>query len=204
MDLSNIDLLQLMTQYMQQDDTVQAFCGSLNPQIRQATNEISLILIYANIDAASEKLLDELAWQFHLDYYDSTADISVKKNLIKSAILIHKNKGTPFAVKKLIIDVFGYGELLEWFQYDGEPYTFRVAVDHEVGNPDNVQKFIKVIESVKNIRSHLETMEFIINEYLIFQENIYKRDMQRLTILGATWHLGTTPFASVSGEVQVK
>ncbi len=200
MDLSNINLLQLMTQYMQSDPSTIALCDALDPQLQDISNEIISVLIYANLDNVPEVILDEVAWGYNIEFYDAGSDIELKRKLVNNAIIIHRTKGTPFAVKKLIEDVFGYGDLLEWFQYSGDPYNFKVRVEHTAGI--NIPRFLTLINSVKNSRSFLEAIELTFRGIIGIKENIYKRDLTRHTKLGI-WRLGYDPFATVSSEVTV-
>ena len=203
MELNNVDLLKLMTKYMQKDKSTQGFCHALNPKLIQMSNDISIAIIYNNIDILSEDFIDELAWQFHVDFYDVGSDLATKRKLVQDSILIHRKKGTPYAVKKLIEDVFGYGELKEWFQYAGTPYTFRVAVDYTVGTAENIVRFHNLIDSVINVRSKLEAIELSLRKYVGVGYEIYKRHLTRNTKLGL-WRLGTDAFATVGSEEKIK
>ena len=106
-----------------------------------------------------DKILDELAWQFHVDFYSVDFPIHVKRNLIKNAKKIHKLKGTPAAVENLLSSIFGNATLKEWFEYDGEPFMFKVRIEVENNINSLLDKFEKSINTVKNTRSHLEKIE---------------------------------------------
>lgn len=159
MDLSNIDLLELQTSYMKQDPTTIAMCKVLTPIFRELAQESKLAFIYGRIDELDDKTLDELAWQFHVDFYSVDFPINVKRNLIKDAKRIHKLKGTPLAVERLLSAIFGSSKLVEWFEYGGEPFMFKVKVDVENNINLLLDKFEESINSVKNTRSHLEKIE---------------------------------------------
>ncbi|WP_026486679.1 phage tail protein I [Caldanaerobius polysaccharolyticus] len=158
MDLSNVDLLNLQTSYMKQDPTTQALCSALNPQFRQLADEVKACLIFSRIDELDDAALDELAWQMHVDWYDANADVEIKRNLIKSAIKVHRYRGTPFAVEEVIQSYFGDGYVQEWFDYGGDPYKFKVVTNNPSVTAEQADQFIKVLNKVKNVRSHLETI----------------------------------------------
>jgi phage tail P2-like protein len=164
MDIKNLDLLTLQTQQMQQDITTQGLCSALNPKFRRIANEVELLSIYANIANLPENIVDELAYQMHVDYYDKTASLEVKRNLVKTSIIIHRTKGTKYAVEKLIETVFGDGYIQEWFEYDGEPYMFKVLTTNTAITGDDADKFIRMLDTVKNIRSHLEEIIITMSE----------------------------------------
>lgn len=156
MDLNNINLLSLQTRYMQQDPITSALCAALTPQLQQLAEDIGRCLIYAMVNQLDSEILDELAWQMHVDWYDATADIVVKRQLIKNAIKVHKYRGTPYAVEQVVQDYFGDGYVEEWFDYDGNPYHFRVVTSNAAVTGSQAEQFAKAIEKIKNLRSRLD------------------------------------------------
>jgi phage tail protein, P2 protein I family len=171
MDLSNVDLLSLQSSYMQKDPTTIALCAALTPQFRQLATETKLCIIYARISELDDAVLDELAWQMHVDWYDSTLDIEIKRNLIKNSIRFHQIKGTPTAVEVVASTVFGRSWVEEWFEYGGDPYYFRVNVEasHQGASQSDLIKLENLINQYKNTRSWLE----IINIFLTSNSILY-------------------------------
>lgn len=161
MEIKNIDLLSLQTIQMQQDPTVKAMCATLSPKFQSLGDEVKACLIYTRIDYLSSDILDELAWQMHADWYDSTASIDIKRTLIKNALKVHRYRGTPYAIEQVIQDYFGDGYVEEWFEYEGNPYMFRVITSNTSVTSELANQFTRAVNSVKNMRSHLE--EIIIN-----------------------------------------
>lgn len=179
MDLSNIDLLSLQTSYMQQDKTVQVLCKILNPYFQKLSHDIKNVLIYSRIDELDEKVIDELAWQFHVDFYDYTLPIENKRNLVKNSIWLHKIKGTPQAVIDAASSVFGKAKLKEWFEYDGKPFFFGLDVDiTDIGaTPENLKKLDTLVNAYKNTRSWVD----FINLYIASKGNI---NIAAITVIG--------------------
>lgn len=170
MDLTNIDLLQLQTSYMKEDPTTKALCAAITPQLRQIAGQLFKCLILANIDQLPEEILDELAFELHIDWYDATAAIDVKRSLIKNSDKVHRYLGTPFAVEQVVQDYFGDGIVEEWFEYGGQPYYFRVLTENSAVTGELANQFNKAVDKVKNLRSRLEavviTMTGEMNEYV--------------------------------------
>ena len=160
MKITDVVLLALQTAFMQRDLTTQGFCAGLQGELRDAALNTYKLLMYSNIDSLQDtefgnSLIDELAWQFHTDYYDKNADIETKKNLVKSSLKIHKTKGTPQAVIDLLRTAFpSDAVLLEWFEYGGEPYHFKIVTSQFEGYDEKA--FLKALNSVKNTRSYLD------------------------------------------------
>ena len=155
-DLKSIDLLELQTNYMKQDPTTKALCAAITPQLRQVADEVGLCLIYSRINDLPEAILDEVAWQQKIDWYDATADIEIKRNIIRTAPEIKRCLGTPYAVEEVIKIYFGDGELQEWFDYGGDPGMFKVITANTSVTGELAQQFIKVLNAVKRKSSHLE------------------------------------------------
>jgi phage tail P2-like protein len=149
MNINNIELLKLQTLFMQQDPTTQAMCNALNPQFKTISDNIGKCLILSNVNNLSAELLDELAYELHVDWYDSAASIDIKRALIKNSDKVHMYLGTPFAIEQVVLDYFGDGYVEEWYKYAGEPYHFRVVTSNTSVSGELADLFASTIEKVK-------------------------------------------------------
>ena len=181
MKLQELKLSEFLPQYMQSDDTAKAFEYAVQKQILRVVNQIKTLEIYTSINTQPEKVLDELGWQFNIPEYTSTLPIETKRNLIKTAILTHKQRGTPVAVERVVKDVFGDGYVEEWFNYGGEPYHFKVHTSNVSAGDEEAKLFESIIASSQNVRSYLEAVmiETVVNGaigfggYIRVAETIY-------------------------------
>ena len=124
-------------------------------------NLIINVLIYPRIDKIEDKkLLDLLAWQFHIEGYEQAQTIQEKRNLIKNAIELHRYKGTPYAIKKVFQALGLDANLQEWFDYNGDPYKFKVFVKTIIQDEDTYRSFIELINEYKNVRSWFDAIGF--------------------------------------------
>lgn len=117
-----------------------------------------------NPDTCPADLLPWLAWSFNLDTWDTNWTDEQKRGAIKSAVSVHKRKGTIGALRAAL-DALGYDiDVIEWFEKTpaGDPYTFRIdlTVD-QVGIPSSAayDKLVEVANATKNLRSHLEGVD---------------------------------------------
>ena len=166
-DLRNADLLSLQSRYMQGDITTRALCATLNPLLQELGSLVDLAIIYPKIGELSGAVLDELAWGFHVDGYDALANDEEKRRLILNSFLIHKYKGTAFAVRKIVESVFGSaGTIEEWFQYSGSPYHFRMDVFCEARGVTAADQLraMQLVEAGKNLRSELDGIRLILSQ----------------------------------------
>ena len=134
----------------------------------RATTLETLNRYIANPDLAPDTILPWLAWAVSVDDWSDNWSLSVKRNVIKASINVHKKKGTIGALRSAL-EAFNYENIRvqEWFEYGGNPHFFRVFFDvteagFDVGILPEVQK---VIDNTKNVRSHLESLKaFLSNE----------------------------------------
>lgn len=110
-----------------------------------------------------EPLLDLLAWQLHVDNYEIARTYAEKLEMVKTAIAVHRKKGTPWAVETAVTAALGNirATVTEWFEYGGAPYLFRVRLDvTDVGLDDERRSSVlELVETWKNTRSWLDAIE---------------------------------------------
>ncbi|MBI9092719.1 MAG: phage tail protein I [Desulfobacterium sp.] len=156
-DLKATSFIDLLPSSIAEDDTIRAAALALDEELQFANDGISLVFIYSRIDEIEEPLLSILAHQMHVDYWDPDLSLETKRDLVKGSIPWHRIKGTPMAVETMVKTVIGGGEVLEWFEYGGDPYFFRISTTHSLGGPDTfTKKLLPAINMAKNTRSWLE------------------------------------------------
>jgi len=154
----DVTWLDLIPQVLTSDAQVQAMSAAISPQMQAVSNAIVECILLARLDELDEDIVDLLAWQYHVDFYDDELTLTQKRELVKQAIDWHRRKGTPSAVKDAVSTVFSNGVVTEWFDYDGEPYYFRVTTDEVVSDATAYSRLVKLINTVKNTRSWLEAI----------------------------------------------
>ncbi|MBB3132131.1 phage tail P2-like protein [Paenibacillus rhizosphaerae] len=155
-DVRNMSLLDLLPTSIKYDPEVIAIAEALDEQVRVAVDEMYKLPLFSRLDELTDEEADELAWQFHVDFYDPTLPIEQKRELVKNAFKFHRRKGTPAAIEDLITILFGEGKVEEWFEYNGQPGRFRVITNNPAVTLERAQEFYRAIESVKRLSAHLE------------------------------------------------
>ena len=124
-----------------------------------ALNE--LIFLYPRIDELSSELVDALAIHFHVDFYDTSLSLGKRRALVKNSIRWHMKKGTKAAVEEMVQTVFEGGRVTEWFEYNGEPYHFKIDLLEAPGiSQENIDTVVRLVKAVKNTRSWLDSVGF--------------------------------------------
>lgn len=120
--------------------------------------EIGLLSIYARIDELPGDLLDILAHDFKIDWWDPNYSLEEKRQTFKDSWYVHKHMGTKAAVETAISAIYPGTKVQEWWEYGGEPFYFRLFLNAGKLRPDT-EKHRKVLERVnyyKSLRSHLD------------------------------------------------
>lgn len=108
-----------------------------------------------NADQCPSALLPWLAWAMQVELWDSSWSDAQKRTAIKNSVLVHKQKGTAFAVKSAL-ESFGWPTTItEWFQTGDDPYTFRIVVYVSIFDDQAqvIAKIEEILARTKNVRS---------------------------------------------------
>ena len=141
---------------------VLAFFNALDPELQKITQDIGEALIMIRIYELPEEIVDLLAWQFHVDFYEPLGlDLDRKRALVKNSLIWHRYKGTKYALESMIrILFFENFQIEEWFEYGGKPYFFRLIAWDSLREEEQYDDFIRAIYELKNERSWLEGLIF--------------------------------------------
>lgn len=165
------DALKLLPYSLKQDPVLVAMFEAAVIQLQEAYDEAEALSNLVDVDKIPARLLDLIAYERHVDFYDSNLSIEQKRELVKKSISWHRKKGTRWAVEQILHIFFKDVDLYEWFEYDGTPYRFSVEVSVKENSRESYQKVIKMIESTKNKRSLLEYFAWILGKATLLLKN---------------------------------
>lgn len=119
-----------------------------------------------NPDTCPSNILPWLAWAFSVDDWDTNWTDKQKRQVIKESVYSQRIKGTIGAVTRQLA-ALGYEiKILEWFQQEpeGTPYTFQVYItaNQYPLTQNDYRKILQVIDTNKNLRSHLDETQLIV------------------------------------------
>ena len=162
--IESISLLDVLPPNLAEDDTIKNAAIAIDGELQKTTDQAKNCIHLSRIDELQETVLDLLAWQWHVDFYEPiTMDLETKRKLIKQSIAWHRMKGTPAAVEAVVSAAFDTSTVQEWWEYGGKPYFFKVVTEDVTTEKDVLDRMKRAIESVKNARSWLEEIEFILH-----------------------------------------
>lgn len=111
LELKDNALQRILPSSISGDATVKDIVQAISGRLAQLGEQAELVLILPRLKKLPEEIVDELAWQYHVDFYDVSADITKKRELVRKAIARHRYKGTPAAVEEVCSAAFDTAEV---------------------------------------------------------------------------------------------
>lgn len=160
--MNEADILRLLPPVLKKDECFVALGKVIAEQLAENRELSEKALIYPAIERLDEPVLDALAYDLNVPWYDYEGDIESKRNTIRECMQIHQFKGTKYAVQTALESVYEQVQVREWFEYGGEPYHFKVTIYDSGSDAERRRRVLAKIKYYKNLRSVLEATEFII------------------------------------------
>tara|TARA_B100002049_G_scaffold159790_1_gene119556 strand:+ start:1236 stop:1790 length:555 start_codon:yes stop_codon:yes gene_type:complete len=114
-----------------------------------------------SVDDCPLRLLPWLAWAMNMQTWQSDWPEAIKRSRIRSAIDVHRRRGTARSVR-VVVESFGADiALREWYQMEpmGTPMTFNVTLSIGDSLPQTAQfqrDIIQAIELTRPVSRHYE------------------------------------------------
>lgn len=189
-DLKAVSLVDILPDNLLADTQVYAAAKALDDELQRVTVATWEALHLPRLDELPEAVLDLLAWQWHVDFYEPMGmSVETKRSLIRKSIAWHRMKGTPAAVEEVVTAAFEKATVSEWFDYGGSPFFFRVTTEDATTDTQTIDAMRRSIETVKNVRSVLEGIQFIIH----FSDN-YGEMAETLNMIARSMFEDTWPW----------
>ncbi|UUV16928.1 phage tail protein I [Fusobacteria bacterium ZRK30] len=153
--IDDISILRLLPNFLQGDKEIKLLIQVIQEELDLINTREKSLFLYGDFKVLDEPILDELAYQWRVEGYEQTLSKDIKPSLVETAYIVRKTKGTRYAVEKTIKDIHGDFELLEWYQYGGDPYHFKVVGD-TAPTGEKLEELYKSINRTKNERSSLD------------------------------------------------
>ena len=160
--LTRENLVATLPPALRKDPSVVALAEAMSELLAQRVEEIDRLRIYPSIEQLDEKLLDILAHDFKVDWWDSDYSTAEKRRTLSASWQVHKTLGTRAAVEKAASAVYPNTRVQEWFEYGGEPYRFKldVGLGEFEWDRERHKRLMWGLNFYKNLRSHLEAVEY--------------------------------------------
>lgn len=156
------NLMAALPPALQKDPKAEALAQAMARLLVPHRQDVERLRMYPAIDTLDEPLLDILAYDFKVDWWDADWDLETKRRTMKASWQVHRTLGTRAAVEKAASAIYPMTRVLEWFEYGGEPYHFRLDVDlpeHD-WTPERHKRLMWGLQYYKNLRSHLDSVVY--------------------------------------------
>lgn len=156
-DIYTVNFADYLPGALKHDPKMRAIAEALTKEALTVSGGIENVLIYSRIDELPEALIDILAFDMHVDWYDYSFPLKVKRDILKGSVKVHKKMGTKYAVEKALGALYPQSEVEEWFQYEGQPHHFRIVCDvTENRVTASFQEITNAVMMYKRLSSHLD------------------------------------------------
>lgn len=160
--LTKENLIVTLPMALQKDESVLALADAIADVLSQRPAEIDRLRIYPAIDQLDEPLLDILARDFKVDWWDPNYSLEEKRRTLKDSWRIHKVLGTKAAVQMAISAIYPSTKVLEWFEYNGQPYHFQLDINISDDSVDSerMRRVLARLNYYKSLRSHNDGIRY--------------------------------------------
>ena len=157
-DIYSVNFANYLPETLKRDTKMKALAEAVTEQMLGVSAEVDNVLIYSRIDELPEELVDILAYDMHVDWYDYAYPLTTKRDVLKSSVKVHKKLGTKYAVETALRAVHKSAAVSEWFEYGGEPYHFKLDIDisKEGMSAYTGDGIASKVRFYKNLRSHCD------------------------------------------------
>lgn len=154
--LRSAKLTNALPHILAKEPWAQAMAYAVNNQLNRLMTYADGVMIQASIDKMPDAVLDILAEELRLPYYDNTYKTALKRELVKGALQYWATTGTVGSLTKILENIFGDAEIEEWFQYGGEPGYFRILTTNPNVTGETLAQFTRTAQEVKRLSAWLE------------------------------------------------
>lgn len=155
------DFAQYLPEALKKDPKMVALAKTAAAGLLEASGLVDNVLIYSRFDELPEELVDILAYDLHVDWYDFTYPLEAKRDLVKNGVKVHKKMGTKYAIETALGSLFPESEVEEWFQYEGEPGHFHIVLDvTDQRITADYQAIIRAVKLYKRLSAHMDELTY--------------------------------------------
>lgn len=168
-NLENSSITDLLQENLQSKSVV-ALGHAINLQIREIIECARATSVICNIDHINnEKILDLLAFEIKVPFYDENFNVDTKKEVIKKSILLQKLAGTDYAIETMLKEIIGGGTVIPWYEYGGEPGYFKIEAENQGASEDIQTELLEIINNVKRKSAWLDGVEIVTDGEMILK-----------------------------------
>ncbi len=181
MKIQNSDFYEILPDSFKNTET-RCVAYALSKAVQRLCAAARDVSVMAGIGELSENILDYLAVELRAPYYKPDMSQEKKADIIAATLPWFLGAGTKAALENLLQKAFGGGRVTEWFDYDGDPFHFKVAINSSGNDFDNnnfMSDLAEIVNRAKNARS-------VPDEISLYSE--INTDADSAPFIGAAFH----------------
>lgn len=160
MKINEISLLDVIPAHMRDDRNIRGFARAWDYMYSYLNECMKSVSIMENLHNFTEETLDEIAETMGIPWYDTGFEKSKKIAAIEHYEHNCFELGTMAAVMRVIEDCFSDVRILQWYEYGGKPFRFRIVTTDELEGVD-IEHVLLYIARVKPVKAILESIDFL-------------------------------------------
>jgi len=163
-ELNRAVLMEVYPSVLNRDELFNALGQTAAEALGAAFLGVKRAGIYNQIAELDEEVLDILAKDFNISWYDYNFQPETKRRVIAAAFSVQRNLGTRGSIEKALSAIWPPSSVEEWFEYGGDPFYFRAIIEasDQGYEPISTDTLLRTINLYKNERSWLEDDAIII------------------------------------------
>ena len=151
MRLANADILHLVPEFMRSDEAVIGLATAVNKLIREPGQKVKALRVWDQID------------ELDIDWYSSSLPLENKRAVVKISDLVHRRRGTKWAVEELVSAYITPGFVMEWHEegyVNPRPFHFTVYTTSRNVTDSMLKEFSAIAKVAMSARSRMDGVYF--------------------------------------------
>ena len=125
-EIERVSLLDISPPSITGDQNVKHLITAIDPELLSVSQDIREAFIISRINELPEEVLDLLAWQWHVDFYELAHSVEAKREMVLKSIAWHRKKGTSRAILDALAMIGVEAKFTSWQHEGADPYTFAI------------------------------------------------------------------------------
>ena len=201
-DVYTIDLTRALPPTLANDPKILPLARTIAAPLQENIELAGVTLIFHRIDELKEDVLDILARDMHVDWWDDSYPIVIKRRVLKDSVRVHMRLGTKFAVQTTLRNIFPHSEVERWYEYGGTHHRFRIILDlTQAIIPADFTRLTRALDTCNRLTVHLDEISFQFSSRIEVKTDTFFRIYR--TGLTGSYNAGTQPGRSKGGGVTV-
>ena len=171
--VSAVNLMKSFPYELSKDKNLNSLAEVVATALAGVFNDNRLITLYARIDALPEDLLDILASDYDVRWYDFNGTLESKREQIKDHFAAHRKLGTERAIFNAIRGLCTDIKIKNWYEYGGKPHHFELevapkpnfALDEVIRLTRFAKRESSCMDDIRVVRPYVQKLKFSSGAY---------------------------------------